>query len=164
MLKTVISRVLSSALLILFLGGCYSLGGGSLPEHIKTVAVPVFAGGYGYGNDLNRAVTNKIEAVTPLQITSSIARADALLECSITTWSDSSSQLSVDTERAITNRITIGVKASMDDRVEKEQMFSQSFVAFADYTVGDYLGQQEAIRVCMERIADQIIDAIVSGW
>jgi len=123
MLKTVISRVLSSALLILFLGGCYSLGGGSLPEHIKTVAVPVFAGGYGYGNDLNRAVTNKIEAVTPLQITSSIARADALLECSITTWSDSSSQLSVDTERAITNRITIGVKASMDDRVEKEQMF-----------------------------------------
>ncbi|ABB23302.1 LptE family protein [Pelodictyon luteolum] len=166
MLKIAVARVLFLPLLflLLFIGGCYSLTGGSIPPHLKTVAVPVFAGGSEYRADLTRALSGKIESESSLQVVNSIARADALIEGSITSWSDTANQLSATTERAATNRITIVVQVNMDDRVEKRSVFAEQFVGFADYTTGDYLGQQRALRSCMQQIVDEAFDRIVSGW
>jgi hypothetical protein len=166
MLKTAVARVLPLPLLflLLFIEGCYSMSGGSLPPHLKTVAVPVFAGGSEYRADLTLAMTRKIETESSLQVVNSIARADALIEGSITSWSDTANQLSGSTERAATNRITIVVQVSMDDRVEKRPVFAGQFVGFADYTIGDYLGQQQALRSCMQQVVDEAFDRIVSGW
>lgn len=160
--RTARARVL--VLLFLLLQGCYSYTGGSLPPHLRTVAVPVVAGGSDYRADLTRELTRKIESESPLRIVSSIARADAFVEASIVSWSDTSNQLSAATERAITNRVTVVIQVSMDDRVMKRPVFSEQFVGFADYTVGDYLGQQRAIRSSMRQAIELAFDRIVSGW
>jgi len=162
MQSTAASRML--VIIFLLLQGCYSHTGGSLPPHLRTVAVPVVAGGSEYRADLTRELTRKIESESSLQVVSSIARADALIEASIVSWSDTANQLSAATERAITNRVTVVIQVSMDDRVMKRPVFSEQFVGFADYTVGDSLGQQQAIRSSMRQAIELAFDRIVSGW
>jgi hypothetical protein len=56
------------------------------------------------------------------------------------------------------------VQVTMEDRVKKTAIFTQSFVGFADYPAGNYVAQQEAIRFSLARTIDDIFDRIVSGW
>ena len=60
-----------------------------------------------------------------------------LLEGVITAFSDTPSQLSSKTERAMTNRVTLVVQVTMVDQVKKTPIFAQSFVGFSDYHTGD---------------------------
>ncbi|NTW57413.1 MAG: LptE family protein [Chlorobiaceae bacterium] len=152
-----------------FFQGCYSFSGSSLPVNLKTIAIPVFedrsgAGIAQYRGDLTGGLARKIESQSPLRTTPSLATADALLDGAIISYSDLPSQLTSKTERAVTNRITIVVLVSMDDRVKKSQIFSQTFVGFADYPIGNYAGQQQAIRLSLNQIIDEIFDRVVSGW
>jgi hypothetical protein len=156
-------------LVLCFCQGCYSFSGSSLPPHMKTIAIPVFedrsgAGIAQYRGDLTGGIARKIESQSPLRTTPSIATADAMLDGAIISYSDAPSQLSSKTERAVTNRITIVVLVSMEDRVKRAQLFSQTFVGFADYPVGNYPAQQQAIRLSINQIIDDIFDRVVSGW
>jgi hypothetical protein len=156
-------------LALAILQGCYSFTGSSLPRYLKTVAIPVFDDRSGAGiaqlrGQLTGGLVNKIESQSTLRLTPSIARADALLDGAVTAFSDSPSQLSSKTERAMTNRVTLVVQVTMVDQVNKTPVFAQSFVGFSDYHTGDYVAQQEAIRFCMSQIIDEIFDRVVSGW
>ncbi len=157
------------ALVFATLQGCYSFTGSSLPVHLKTIAIPVFEDRSGAGiaqfrGDITGGISNKIEAQSALRLTPSMARADALLEGTITSFSDAPSQLSSTTERAMTNRVTLVVQVKMVDRMKKTQLFAQSFVGFSDYRTGSAIAQQEAMRSCVGQIIDQIFDRVVSGW
>ncbi|MEI6757192.1 MAG: hypothetical protein FDX18_02040 [Chlorobium sp.] len=156
-------------LFMLTLQGCYSFSGSSLPLYLKTIAIPVFDDNSGAGiaqfrGELTKGLVEKIESQSRLRFTPSTARADALLEGSVVSFSDLPSQLSSKTERAMTNRVTLVVKVTMSDRVKNKLIFKQSFVGFADYPVGDYARQQEAIRLSLGQIIDEIFDRVVSGW
>jgi hypothetical protein len=149
--------------------GCYSFTGSSLPAHLKTIVIPVFDDRSGAGiaqlrGELTGGLVNKIEAQSALRFTPSITRADALLEGVITAFSDTPSQLSSKTERAMTNRVTLVVQVMMVDQVKKTPIFAQSFVGFSDYHTGDHVAQQEALRFCVSQITDEIFDRVVSGW
>lgn len=151
------------------LQGCYSFSGGSVPPHMKTIAVPVFqdrsrAGIAQFRAELTRRLTEKIESGSPLRMTPSRATADALLEGTIVSFNDEPSQLSSVTERALTNRITIRVTAVLQDRVKKNILFERTFTGFADYSVGSFSAQQDAITQSIEMIAADILDSIVSDW
>lgn len=169
MLKTGAARVLLFLLVAVSLHGCYSFNGGSIPAHLKTIAIPVFDDRSGAGiaqlrSECTKALVDKIESQSPLRFTPSMASADALLEGTIISFSDVPGQLSGTTERAITNRITLVVHVTMTDRVKKTPVFTQSFVGFADYYAGNYVAQQQAINVSLGQINDEIFDRIVSGW
>jgi hypothetical protein len=156
-------------LLMVVLQGCYSFNGGSIPPHLKTIAVPVFDDRSGAGiaqfrGELSRGVTDKIESQSRLQVIPSIAGADALLEGVIISYSDDPGQLSSQTEKAITNRITMVVRVRMEDRTTKKTLFEQLFTGFADYPVGNPVARQEAIRFSLGQIVDDIFDRVVSGW
>jgi hypothetical protein len=156
-------------LVLALLQGCYSFHGASLPVNLKTIAIPVFEDRSGAGiapfrAELTKALVNRVESQSALRVTPSIARADALLEGVIISFSDAPSQLSSTTERALKNRITIVVQVTLADRANKESIFSQYCVGFADYPVGNSAAQQEAIRFSLNQISDDIFDRIVSGW
>jgi hypothetical protein len=156
-------------LVFAILQGCYSFTGSSLPANLKTIAIPVFDDHSGAGiaqfrGELTGGLVNKIESQSALRIIPSIARADALLEGAIISFSDAPSQLSSKTERALTNRVTLVVQVTMVDRVQKKPIFTQSFVGFSDYRTGDYLAQENALRFSVGQIVDEIFDRVVSGW
>ncbi len=156
-------------LVLALLQGCYSFHGASLPVNLKTIAIPVFEDRSGAGiapfrAELTKALVNRVESQSALRVTPSIARADALLEGAIISFSDAPSQLSSTTERALKNRITLVVQVRLADRAKKVPIFTQSSVGFADYPVGNSAAQQEAIRFSLNQIGDDIFDRIVSGW
>ncbi len=167
--KIALSFTLIFTLVFATLQGCYSFTGSSLPAHLKTIAIPVFEDRSGAGiaqfrGEITGGLANKIEAQSMLRLTPSMARANALLEGAITSFSDAPSQLSSTTERAMTNRVTLVVQVRMVDQMKKTQLFEQSFVGFADYRTGNAIAQQEALRSCVGQIIDQIFDRVVSGW
>jgi len=167
--KITVPLLIFFVLVFAALQGCYSFTGSSLPVHLKTLAIPVFEDNSAAGiaqlrGEITGSLANRIEAQSALRLTPSAARADALLEGAIISFSDDPSQLSSMTERAMTNRITVVVQARMVDRVKKTQIFSRSFVGFSDYRTGNYTARQEALRHSVGQIIDQIFDQIVSGW
>jgi hypothetical protein len=169
MLKEWAIRFFLFFLVAVSLQGCYSFNGASIPPHLKTIAIPVFDDHSGAGiaqfrSEFTRGLVDKIDSQSKLRFTPSMASADALLEGVITSFSDVPGQLSSKTERAMTNRITLVVQVTMTDRVKKNLVFKQSFVGFADYFAGNYVAQQEAIRVSIGQINDDIFNRVVSGW
>ena len=156
--------------LVLFLQGCYSFTGASLPPHIKTVAVPPFkeqsgAGVAQLGAEFTEKLIDVIESQSSLSIESDINRADALLEAAIVSFDDEPSQIGSETERAITNRITIVVRASFTDRIQNKAFFTRTpFNGFDDYSVGDFAGKEEAIDTAVDQIVDELFNRMISNW
>ncbi len=156
--------------LVLFLQGCYTFTGASLPQHIKTVAVPPFkeqsgAGVAQLGAEFTEQLIDIIESQSSLSIESDISRADAVVEASIVSFNDEPSQIGSETERAITNRITIGIRASFTDRIENRAFFTRTpFSGFDDYNVGDFAGKEDAIDTTVDQIVDDLFNRMISNW
>jgi hypothetical protein len=157
------------ALVTLLLQGCYSFSGASLPPHLHTVAVPLFddvtqAGIAEFRETTTRSLVNKIESQSTLTVEADPARADSVLKGVIVSYSDEPSQLGSSTERAVTNRITIVLRADFDDKVKNTKLFSQTFVGFADYTTGSYAAQQTAITNAINMAVDDLFNQMISNW
>ncbi len=167
-----VSPLLALAVVVLLaaaLQGCYSFTGAALPAHLNRVTVPLFddssqAGIAQFRETITRKITDKIESQSRLVLESDPTRSDAVLTGTILSYTDEPSQLGSGTERAITNRITIVVKAEFEDRVKNRKLFSQNFIGFADYAVGSYSAQQTAITSDMEQVSGDIFNRIVSDW
>ncbi|ASQ91139.1 hypothetical protein CHL67_09610 [Prosthecochloris sp. GSB1] len=161
---------LTLLLLGLLLQGCYSFTGASLPPHINSIAVPLFEDRSGAGvaqltAEFTEKLIEKFEAQSSLNIESAPGRADALVEAVITSFSDEPSQLGSDTERAVTNRITIVVRATCTDLVQNRPFFTRApFSGFADYDVGDFEAKQQAIDSSIDQITDDLFNRIISNW
>lgn len=156
--------------LMLCLQGCYSFTGATLPPHIKTVAVPPFdeqsgAGVAQLGAEFTEKLIDAIEAQSSLNIESDIGRADALVEGAIVSFSDEPSQIGSETERAITNRITIVVRATFTDRIQNKAFFTRtSFNGFDDYNIGDFAAKEQAIETAVDQIVDDLFNRMISNW
>ncbi|MBN1929778.1 MAG: hypothetical protein JW764_09585 [Chlorobiaceae bacterium] len=156
-------------LLAVMLQGCYSFTGASLPAHLRTVAVPLFddasqAGIAEFRERSTRRLVSRIEGQSDLVIEPDPSRADAVLKGLILSYADEPSQLGGSSERAVTNRITIVLKADFDDAVRREKLFSQTFVGFADYPAGNYAAQQEAIDSAIDMAVDELFNRMISNW
>jgi hypothetical protein len=153
----------------LFFQGCYSFSGASIPSHLHTVAVPLFddtsqAGIAEFRERITRSLISKVESQSSLSVEPDQSRADSVLKGAIVSYSDEPSQLGGTSERAVTNRITIVIRADFEDRVNNVMMFSQSFVGFADYEAGSYSAQQEAIQTALDMAADDLFNQMISDW
>jgi hypothetical protein len=151
------------------LQGCYSFSGASLPSYMNRIAIPLFddssqAGIAQFRETLTRKIIEKVRSESSLIIEPDPFRADALLKGVIVSYRDEPSQLGSTTERAVTNRVTIVVKAEFEDRVKNTRVFSQSFVGFADYATGSYSAQQTAIASAMDQAVDDLFNRMVSNW
>jgi hypothetical protein len=156
-------------LLFVQLQGCYSFSGASLSSHLQKVAVPLFedrsqAGIAGFRETVTRKLVSKVETQSTLFIESDPARADAVLRGVIVTYIDEPSQIGGVSDKAVTNRITIAIRAAFDDRVKKITMFDQSFVGFADYTSGVYNAQQGAIQSAFDMAVEEMFNRMISDW
>ncbi|HWR02074.1 MAG TPA: LPS assembly lipoprotein LptE [Chlorobaculum sp.] len=157
------------SLVFVLMQGCYSFSGASFPSHMQSVAVPLFddtsqAGIAQFRESITRSIINKIETQTSLNVEPDPARASAVLTGAIVSYNDEPSQLGSSTERAITNRITIVIRGDFDDRVKNTRIFSQTFVGFADYSVGNYSAQQTAIQSAINQAVEEMFNRMISNW
>jgi hypothetical protein len=167
----------SSVIIFLFIittlinfGGCcvYSFTGASVPQHIKTIAIPIAEDRSGSGEPglkelLTDQLIQKFINDNTLQVTEK-ANADALLECVILPLSDAPTIVSAG-ENVQARRITINVQVTYKDLVKRKTIFDKKFSNYGDYpSAGNISQRKDAIQTAIDHITEDILLDTVSGW
>ena len=154
------------------LGGCayYSFVGATIPDHIQTIAIPLFddvsrSGQPSLSEELVEELIARFVRQTRLSLADDEADADVVLTGRIEGYRNEPAAVSGQ-ERAALNRVTIRVSARYFDQVESEELMARTFSAFAEYDpVADGLeGEGSAAEVALETIAGDIFTAATSNW
>lgn len=148
--------------------GSYSFTGASVPAHLKTIAIPVAddkspAAIPGLRESLTDNLIQKFISDNSLQVTER-STANATLECVVTSVTDAPAIVSAG-EEISSRRLTIIVKVIYKDLVQKKTIFENNFTNYGDYVPGEATNQRDdAIAVAVDKISEDILLAVVSGW
>lgn len=163
------SILLTVLIAINFTGCCaYSFTGASVPEHLKSIAIPIAddrsgSGEPGLRESLTQKLIQKFIDDNTLQVGERTS-ANAILECSIVSLSDAPAIVSAG-ESITTRRITIGVKVVYRDLVKRTTVFDKTFTSYSDYPASDPVNQRKtAIENAIDLISEDILLDTVSGW
>lgn len=149
--------------------GCtYSFKGGSVPPHLKTIAIPVVDDQSGSGEPLLRELmtqqlNERFLNDNSLQLADKNS-ADAVLEAVVTEMRDSPAVLQ-GVEQVTQRKITITVRATLQDQVLRKKMWEKSFSGWGYYPSGSTLSQRtEGITEAIRKITEDILNETVAGW
>ncbi len=146
----------------------YSFTGASVPQHLKTIAIPVADDRSGTGEPglrelLTDQLTQKFIDDNTLQVTERTS-ADAILECTITSLPDAPAVVGAG-ENVETRRITLTVNVIYKDLVERKIIFNKSFSNYGDYpSAGSIADRRTAIETAVDKVTEDILLNTVSGW
>jgi hypothetical protein len=158
-----------SMVLVNFNACNYSFTGASIPPHLKSISIPIFAdrsgsGEFDLGDQLTKQVIQNFIEDNSLTVTDRL-NSDSMLEGTIVSYNDSPSVVSGG-ENVTTRRITLTVKAAFKDLVKKKTLFERNFSNYGDYATGGDITtvRKTAIKTAIERISEDILLGVVSNW
>ncbi len=158
------------ALLAVLLAGCaYSFSGASIPEHLRTVAVPLAENGAAGGPNaldqrLTDALVQRFADRSRLSLVSDEETADAVVRATIVQYAVVPAAVT-GTNLAQLNRVTLGVRVVVADRVEARDLLDRTFSANEDFAPGEGLqGEAEAAERAVAQIARDAFTAATSDW
>ena len=149
--------------------GIYSFTGASIPEHLRTVAVPLAeVRAQGAAVDLDRQLTDalieRFADRTRLSLEPDEEAADAVLRATIQRYTITPVAVTGD-EIASLNRVTLVVDIQYRDKVQDEDRLNRSFTASADYDPAEgAAGEAAAATLALEQIAGDVFTAATSNW
>lgn len=166
----VFSYLLFTGLIAINFTSCcaYSFTGASVPEHLKTIAIPIAddrsgSGEAGLRENLTQKLIQKFIDDNTLQVTERTS-ANALLECSIVSISDAPAIVSAG-ESITSRKITVGVKVIYRDLVKRTTVFEKTFSNYSIYPSSNPIdGRKTAIEEAIDLISEDILLDTVSGW
>lgn len=143
---------------------------GTLPPHIKSIAIPLFSDRTAEFN-IQQVVTDQIRVGFIRENILKLVEEDnahSILYGAIQSIDDKPSVYRGDeTGEAVTEyRLTIKIEAEWYDKVEDKTVFKKTFTAYSEY---DPTGAGErtrdlALTEAIDRITEDIINQILSGW
>jgi len=146
----------------------YSFKGGSVPPHLKTVAIPIVEDQSGYGDPtLRNLFTQKlVERFTndnTLQLTDRNS-ADSMLEGVITEVPDVP-EVVQGGEQVTLRKITVTVRVTFQDLKLRKKVWEKSFSEWGNYPSGGGLTQRnDGIQTAVEKLTEDILNDTVAGW
>lgn len=147
--------------------GCYSFTGASVPPHLKKLEIPTAEDKSGFGVAVYRQnLTDVLLDIFRRDNSFELVRdhPDARLTASIVSIAETTS-LVTSSELENERKVTVQVQVQYDDLVKHKQLWNKSFSQFAVYSVDEGLdGRNRAVQTVLERVADDILLAVVSGW
>jgi hypothetical protein len=147
----------------------YSFTGASVPPHLKTIAIPVFDDQSGYGRaTLREELTQKIVERFIQDNTLKIAdrnTANSILEGVIVSVQDNPVVVGSG-ERIKKSRITITVRVSFYDMVQRTKVWERTFSNWGEYDLEGnvQLNLQLGIQQAIEKLSEDILLATVANW
>ncbi len=157
---------------LLLLSGCwfYSFTGTAIPDHLSTVAVPLFddvsrSGQPDLAEELVEKLIERFVRRTRLSLEDDETVATAVLSGRIDSYRNEPVSVTGQ-ERASLNRVTIRVNITYADRIEEREILNRSFSAFGEYDpVADgFDGELAAADKALEDLAVDIFTAATSNW
>jgi outer membrane lipopolysaccharide assembly protein LptE/RlpB len=151
--------------------GCgYTTSPALLPQHLKTVAIPVFENGtteYTLEQEITDAVVQRFVRDNHLKVVDERS-ASSLLKGRITQYKNSVFGFS-DAAQAQEYRVTISVSVTFKDLVKNREVWTDELVKTANYYVQDVPGQSaktelDGRKEAIAKIADEVLSRSVEGW
>lgn len=158
-----------AATLLGALAGCrYSFTGGSVPPHLKTIAIPIVQDQSGFGDprlkdQLTDDLVNLFRNDNTLQLADR-ANADALLDATVTRVADEPLVVNPG-EQVSQRRITITMHVTLTDQEKRRTMWEKDFSQWGDYPSGGGPTQRDAgIQDAVKKLTEDILNETVAGW
>lgn len=151
----------------IILTSCYSFTGGSLPEHLKTIYIPIVIDKSGYGNpvykdNLHQYLIDNMNRDGSLTVTNT--KGDSQVSVTIESITESSVSLNeneLETER----KITVSLAILFVDNINKKNLVEKKISNYGVYQIAQaQAGRDEAVDLALKQAAEDIMFAIVSGW
>jgi hypothetical protein len=151
------------------IGCAYSFKGGSVPSHLKTVAIPIVEDQSGYGDpSLRDLFTQKLVERFTNDNTLRLAErnsADCMLEGAVTDVKDSPEVLQGSGEQVTLRKITVTVRMTFQDLKLRKKVWEKSFSNWGNYPSGGGLTQRnEGVQIAVEKLTEDILNETVAGW
>lgn len=149
--------------------GVYSFSGASLPDALRTVAIPLAertaAGGPPTLDALlTEALVTRFVDRTRLALEPDEGAADAVVRATIERYSVAPAAVT-DANLAALNRVTVAVRVVMTDRDAATARLDRVFTATEDFAPADGLaGEAAAAEVIVAQIARDAFTAATSDW
>jgi len=154
-----------------FLGiiGCrYSFTGGSVPSHLKTIAIPIVQDQSGFGDpSLRDEFTQQLMSrftndgsLTPADRTN----ADSVIEAVIINVRESATVVKPG-EEVSQRRMTITARVSFTDLKLRKKLWERDFSQWGDFSSGATLTQRnEGVQEAIRKLTEDILNETVAGW
>jgi hypothetical protein len=154
--------------ILVLISGCYSFKGGSVPPHLKTIAIPTFSDQSGSGEaSLRETFTNKVIEKFIQDNSLELADqkvSDSILECTVTSLRDEPLSI-VAGESVAKRKITISVQIVFKDMKFKKTIFDKQLSNWGEYnTSGGPDIRKAAIGDALDKLTEDILLETVSGW
>ncbi len=152
---------------VLVASGCYSLTGGSVPPHLKTIAIATVADRSSFGQPIWREVMTQllVERFRNDNTLQLVDRdGDAELRAAITSISEEPVTLRAgEVERERKLRVSLDVEYY--DAVKGRSIFRRTFTSDQFFPIAQAAtARDQAIRTALEQIAADVLLAVVSDW
>ncbi|MEX1140014.1 MAG: LptE family protein [Bacteroidota bacterium] len=168
MRNTVRFPVCFLALLVLASGCRYSFSGGSVPPHLKTIAIPIVQDQSGYGDPALRDLFTQqlVDIFTndgSLALTERGA-SDALLETVVTGVTETPSVVKPG-EQVAERRITVTARVVFTDLKLRKNIWEKNFSQWGDFPSGAGPTQRnEGVQEAVRKLTEDILNETVAGW
>ncbi|MDZ7373458.1 MAG: LPS assembly lipoprotein LptE [candidate division KSB1 bacterium] len=147
--------------------GIYTFSG-SLPRYLHTVAIPLFddrTSEFGIKEDLTDALVEQFTRDNILTVTKDERSADSILHGTILRVEDRPGQFDAE-ERVREIRVYITCQVRFEDRVKRRVLWEgvvSQWGAYDPDTEGPQ-GRVQALREALRKLAEDIVNKIVSTW
>lgn len=153
-------------LILLSSCGYYSFKG-SLPSHIKTVAVPLFENNTEYPNvreDLTNMIVDEFISDNSLSITDE-SNADLIVSGTITSISQRAASVASG-EQVEEYHIYVNVKVKCEDVKNNKALWEKTLSQYGvmDASTADDSERESAILIAMEKITEDILNNTLGYW
>ncbi len=165
-------RVVRACLLVVstlaFAGCVYSFKGGSVPAHLKTIAIPLVQDQSGYGDptlrdELTQQLVDRFTNDNTLQV-SDRNTADSMLEGIVVDVKDAPSAVQAG-EQVTARRITVTVHMTFQDLKLRKKIWERDFSNWGDYPSGGGLTQRnDGVKEAIRKLTEDILNETVAGW
>lgn len=163
-------RPAASLFLVLLLGGCYGFsGGGGLPGHVKTVAVPPIqneTAQFALVDEFNRRLTEAVRGRLGAQLASE-NQADAIVRATITGYDDEALNFEAQEgqgARVFQRRVTIRASVEIHDVVRDRTIWSSQSVTGAGEYAPENETEEEGRRLALENLVQKVVNGAQSQW
>lgn len=159
--------LIATAVTVESFSGCmYSFTGSSVPQHLKTIAIPLFEDQSGFGEpnlreDLTKELINQFVNDNSLALADR-STADSMIEGTITAVSDAPSVIAPG-EQVSLRRVTITVHVTYQDLKLRKKVWEKDFTDWGEYDPSSQV-RTAAITDAVNKIANDVLIETVSGW
>jgi hypothetical protein len=159
----------TAVLVSLSMGGCwYSFSGASVPQHWKSISIPIFEDDSNYGQpslpeDMTNMLIEKVQRDNTLQLADAATASVELTGRITSVLADKPIAVEAGIQ-ATQMQVDVTIEANLFDNVKNKQVWKKSISAFGVYPTGGLAEREAGLKEAVDKLTDDLLLEIISAW